>query len=188
MRSTSFRVNCVLSQYGPRHLGALPSKYMASPTTHSDLLVSAPGGFAVLVSRIGQQRFALPASAVERILPMAALTPLADAPSGVVGILDVRGEVLPVINPRPRLGLDTPPLLPEQHLVLTAAGTRFLVWLDRAESLVQVPGAAIDRVEAREERPLVSGVVRMADGTVPVLSPEALDPGAIIRNEMGGRT
>src|SRR5437588_12158832 len=99
---------------------------MPSMPSYPGLLGSAPGAFGVLVGRIGHQRFALPAGAVERILPMAALTPLAGAPPGVAGLLNLRGDVLAVIDPRPRLGLATPPHKPEQHLVLASAATRFL--------------------------------------------------------------
>jgi chemotaxis signal transduction protein len=161
---------------------------MASPTMHLDLPVSAPGTVAVLVGRIGHQRVALPAATVERILPMAALTPLADAPPGVAGLLDVRGEVLPVIDPRPRLDLPSPQLHPDQHLILISAGTRFLLWLDLAEELVQVPETTVHGVETLELQRLMSGVIRLAGETVPLLSPDALDPGTIVRRAVEAGT
>src|SRR5207302_575736 len=72
-------------------------RQMSSTTSNVGLSVSTPGAFGVLVGRIGEQRFALPADAIVRILPMAALTPLAEAPRGVAGLLNLGGEVLAVI-------------------------------------------------------------------------------------------
>ncbi|WP_239700504.1 chemotaxis protein CheW [Massilia sp. 9096] len=47
---------------------------------------------------IGPGRFALPLSAVERVLPLARLAPLPGAPYFVPGLLDLHGEAIPVID------------------------------------------------------------------------------------------
>src|SRR5882724_2470846 len=65
----------------------------------------APTPRLLVVGRIGSQRYAWPAAAVERVLPMAAVTRVADLPPSVAGLLDVHGDTLAVVDPRPRLGL-----------------------------------------------------------------------------------
>jgi chemotaxis signal transduction protein len=135
----------------------------------------------LLIGRLGERLFALPATSVERILRMAAIMPLPDAPAGIAGVLDLHGSVLPVVDPRPRLGL--PPATPDvdQHLVVLTAATRYLLWIDRAERIEDLPAAAFDTVEAGSGPAVAPQVVRLAGVVLPVLSPTALDPGPIVQ-------
>jgi chemotaxis-related protein WspB len=52
----------------------------------------------VMVFHIGSARYALPLAAIERVLPVARLTPLPGAPHFVPGLLDLHGEAIPVID------------------------------------------------------------------------------------------
>jgi purine-binding chemotaxis protein CheW len=161
---------------------------MASNTIHQRPLPPTAGAVTILTCRIGRRRFALPASSVERIVPMAALTPLAEAPPGVAGLLNIRGELLPVLDPRVRLDLPTPPIQPDQQLILISAHTRFLLWIDRVEEFTQAPAVAVDGPESPGQGRLLPSVVCIEGEAVPVLSPQELDPGMLLRPEGEGRT
>jgi purine-binding chemotaxis protein CheW len=86
---------------------------------------------------------------------MAAPSPLPDAPPGVRGLLDVRGEVMPVVDARAALGGVPGPPRPDQHLVvLEAGGRRVALAVDRvtevrelAEGARTVTGADTVRLE-----------------------------------------
>ncbi len=52
----------------------------------------------VLAFHIGRERYALPLTAVLRVLPVARLKALPGAPHYVPGLLDLHGEVTPVID------------------------------------------------------------------------------------------
>jgi len=52
----------------------------------------------VLVFHIGRERYALPLTAVLRVLPVARLKPLPGAPHYVPGLLDLHGEPVPVVD------------------------------------------------------------------------------------------
>ena len=135
----------------------------------------------VLLVRLGERRFAVPAEAVIRILPMAELLPLPDAPPGIAGMLAVQGLVLPAVDPRARLGLPPAAPLPDQHLVLLAARTRFLLWIDRAETIVAVPAGVRTAVLDEGAGLLAPQIARIGDDHIPVLAPAALDPGRVSR-------
>src|SRR5262245_5917412 len=60
---------------------------------------------SLVVVRLGDRLFALPTVTVERILRMAALVALPGASNGVAGALNLHGVLLPVVDPRPRLGI-----------------------------------------------------------------------------------
>jgi chemotaxis signal transduction protein len=153
----------------------------------------------LLVVRLSGVAYGLPAVAVERILPMAAVTPLAPSPTGapgpagVVGVLNVHGAVLPVVDPRPRLawggraGLESGPVTesvtprhPSQRLVLISTPTRYLLWVDEAEQTVWAPAASFTRLEGQGILGEGAPLVVQADGEVlPVLSPETLAPSPV---------
>ena len=132
-----------------------------------------------LVGRIGPQRVAVPVVAVERILPMAAVTPLPDAPPSVSGVLNYRGTVLPVVDPHPRLGLPSPPARPDQFLLVISTGGRYLLRVDAVELIVEATGDAIELVQPASA--LAPRVLRLAGHTLPILDPAGLNPGSLAR-------
>jgi chemotaxis signal transduction protein len=135
----------------------------------------------MLIARIGDRSFAVPVLAVERILRMAAFRPLPQAPSGVAGVLNLHGATLPVVDPRPRLGLLTPRVHPDQHLVLMNVENPYLLWMDRAERMVSIPAQNIDAVELEHDNVLTPQLIRLDGDAILVLAPEAFDPGPIIQ-------
>jgi purine-binding chemotaxis protein CheW len=54
---------------------------------------------------LDEQHFALFLGTVERIVAMAEITPLPGAPAVVLGIVNIRGAIVPVIDIRQRFGL-----------------------------------------------------------------------------------
>ena len=56
---------------------------------------------------IEDQRYGLPLERVEQVLPMVWVTPLPEAPEIVIGVINVHGSVLPVLDIRKRFDLPT---------------------------------------------------------------------------------
>jgi chemotaxis signal transduction protein len=139
---------------------------------------SAPDSLLVLTGHVGNLRIAMPVAALERVLPMAMLTPLPEMPPVIVGMLNLHGAGLLVVNPRPLLGLPTPPFRPDQRLIVLRADTRFVLWVDSVERIVDTPFSEAPRCAAPSELPLAPYTVNLEGDTALVLSPEALDPGA----------
>jgi chemotaxis signal transduction protein len=137
----------------------------------------APDSMLVLAGRVGKLGIALPVAAVERVLPMAMITPVPEMPPHVVGVLNMHGVSLLVVNPRPLLGLPTPRHLPDQRLVIVNAGTRFVLWVDTVERIVHTPFHQAPQGVAASERALAPYIANLEGETTLVLSPEALDPG-----------
>lgn len=143
------------------------------------------GGLLLFV-RLGEQRYALPGDAVQRILPMAAPTLFPGAPDGVVGVLAFGGQLMPIIDPRPRLLLVTLSPHPQQHLVLLRATTTFLLWIDRAESVELLAPAALIEIANADADALTPQLARLGGEAIPVLAPLAFDPGPLMRRSAGG--
>jgi purine-binding chemotaxis protein CheW len=145
-----------------------------------DRTLSARDAAALLV-RIGQRQFAVPLNVVERVLPMAAVVALPDAGQGLLGMLNLRGAIVPVVDPRPRLGVPTPEAHPEHRLVLVRGMRPFLLWVDEVDEVVSLGPDDVTAVPAQQASPVVPRVLRLGNEIVPLLAPTALEPRAGLR-------
>jgi purine-binding chemotaxis protein CheW len=114
---------------------------------------------------------------VERAVQMVAVTPLPAAAPGVAGVVDVQGDVLLVVDPRPALGLE--PVAPRlgQHLLVVYARTRFALWVDRVDRVVSTEGNTSGGVDPAAHPGAAARLIHVEEGVVPVLPVETLDPG-----------
>jgi chemotaxis signal transduction protein len=134
-----------------------------------------PGSQAILLFTLGGARYGLPLTHVERVLPMAAVLRLPDRSSGMLGVLNLHGAVLPVVDPRPRLGIASPTWTADQRLiVLTTPTLRFLLWVDGVEDVVDQAPEPISGLSSAASTRLTTHVLRQPGELVPVLSAAAL--------------
>lgn len=129
--------------------------------------------------RLGERRLALPLDCVRHAQRAAALLPLAGAPALVAGLLSLHGEVVPVIDLRPRLGLPVRALaLADQLLLLQLPQRRLALWVDEVLEVRRIEPAerqSIDRLQAPAQpcSPLFAGVVEDAEGLLLIQQPTA---------------
>ncbi len=128
----------------------------------------------MLIAHIGERSFALPVASVERIIPMIAPTLLPEAVPNVVGLINYQGTMLPVVDPRPRFGVATPPFHIDQLLIVVRSPSHYLLWVNTIERIA----ASSSEVATGGPLPLA---VTIDNTTIPVLSPVTLDPGPIPR-------
>lgn len=122
----------------------------------------------LVVFCVAEQRYALPLSAVERIVRAAEVTPLPKAPPVVIGALDVGGRVLPVLNLRRRLGLPESAINPaHQFLIARTARREVVLVIDEAVGMLETPsGGMVAAAQIAPGLGQISGVVRLPDGLV----------------------
>lgn len=122
----------------------------------------------LVVFRLDEQRFAVALPSVERIVRAAEVTPLPNAPGIVLGIIDIEGRVLPVLNLRRRLGLKEHRLHPDEQFIIARAGGRAVVLVVDETQDVIAP-IAEDLVSAGTIAPglqHIDGAVSLPDGLV----------------------
>lgn len=73
---------------------------------------------------LGERQYALPLAAVRRVERMVEVTPLPSAPEVVLGVIDVRGSIIPVMSMRKRFGMTEPEASPGDQLIVADAGGR----------------------------------------------------------------
>lgn len=122
----------------------------------------------LVVLTLCDQRYGLPLSAVERVVRMVEVTPLPKAPDIVLGVVNVQGRVIPVVNMRRRFRL------PEREISLTDQ----LIVAHTARRPVALAADAVTGVLEYSEQEVVGaqdilpgveyieGVVKLRDGLI----------------------
>jgi purine-binding chemotaxis protein CheW len=126
----------------------------------------------VILLRLGGHEYALPLGCVVEVVRMAALAPVPDAAAHVLGLLDLRGRVVPVLDLRRRLGL--PPAEPglSTPICVVEAGGGFGLVADAVTDVRPLLGA-VERLGASGDGP-VAGVAHVDGRLVSVLDPARL--------------
>jgi purine-binding chemotaxis protein CheW len=120
----------------------------------------------LVVFRLDSQRYAMPLAAVERIVRAVEVTALPQAPEIVLGVIDVEGRILPVLNIRRKVSLADREITPADQFLLARTARRTVVLvIDEALGVVELLPAAITgpgRIVPGLEQ--IQGVIQLEDG------------------------
>jgi purine-binding chemotaxis protein CheW len=122
----------------------------------------------LVVFALDEQRYALHLAAVERILPLVEVTPLPKAPEIVLGVVNVHGAVVPVVNMRRRFRLPEIDGNPAHRLILAqTARRRVALVVDSSEGVIETNRNGVTGSEEILPRlEYVEGVVKLPDGLI----------------------
>lgn len=129
----------------------------------------------------GEHILALPLLEVQKVARMVSITPVGEgAPRGMLGVVSLGGRVVPVFDPRSRLGLAPKTMDSSDQLVFVSAGDRLIaLWVDEAGDVFRavIPEDSEAQAAAPEPRIApgesvwkelrgVAGVTALEDGLV----------------------
>lgn len=122
----------------------------------------------LLIFTLDAQRYALPFECVERVVQVVEITPLPGAPGVVLGVIDLQGRLVVVVEPRVRFGLPVPERqLSQQLLVARMPGRSVALLVDKVVEVAHcAPGEIVAGDPVQGAGTLVCGVLRRADGLV----------------------
>jgi purine-binding chemotaxis protein CheW len=122
----------------------------------------------LIVFALDLQRYALLLPMVDRVVRMVAITPLPNAPDIVLGVVNIQGRVIPVINVRRRFCLPEQEIIPGDQLIVAHTSRRPVALV--ADAVLDVIASpAQDMIAAENILPGVEyleGVVKLADGLI----------------------
>jgi purine-binding chemotaxis protein CheW len=118
--------------------------------------------------RVADEAYALPVGDVLEIADYGEVAPLPGAPAAIVGVRNLRGQVLPVVDLAKVLGL-APGTAPERIVVAENGGRRAGLAVDSVDDVEQLP----DAVEETESS-LLTGAVLIDGALVGVVNLAAL--------------
>jgi len=123
---------------------------------------------SVVVFMLDDQRYALPLTCVKRSIRAVAVTLLPEAPPIVLGIIDLGGEVIPVIDIRKRFGHPSRDIRLSDQLIIATTKRRTLALLvDEAKGVIEISPesyAPVDKILPGLK--LVDGAMSLVDGLV----------------------
>ena len=119
----------------------------------------------LVVFRLEEQLYALPVDAVEQVLPMVAVSPLPQAPPIALGVINLHGKVIPVLDLRRRFGLPPRDYGLAAHLLVARTMRRTLAL--PVDAVLGVREVAVDAITSPDAvLPGVGhvvGIVTLAD-------------------------
>lgn len=120
----------------------------------------------LVVFTLHEQRYALRLPAVTRIVRVAEITVLPGAPDIVLGVVNLQGQIIPVVDLRKRLGLAARDVQLTDHLIIARTSLRPMALL--VASVIGVIDGPQSQVSAsiQADTTYVAGVLKLADGLV----------------------
>jgi purine-binding chemotaxis protein CheW len=120
----------------------------------------------LVVFSVEDERYALRLPVVERVLPMVAVSPLPKAPAVALGVINLHGAVVPVLDIRRRLGLPPRDYGLTAHLLVARTSRRTVALpvdevlgvSDVAAEAITLPAAVLPGIRQ------VEGIIALADG------------------------
>lgn len=123
---------------------------------------------SLLVFMLNGQRYALPLPAVERVVRVAAIASLPTAPDIVLGVINIQGQVIPVINMRRRFCLPEREIALTDQLVVAHAAQRHVALV--ADTVMDVITCSTQELISAEHIvpgiEYVEGVIKLEDGLI----------------------
>jgi purine-binding chemotaxis protein CheW len=125
-------------------------------------------GVRVVVFHLGGELHACDVLRVEEVVEGVPVHALPDVPPPVLGVIRLRGTLLPVLDVAPALGLRLAAGTPAV-LVVERAGDRVGVAVDEVREVATLPTSAIQTAPLREDEEHVTGVTRVGGALVSLL-------------------
>ncbi|MDD2853048.1 MAG: chemotaxis protein CheW, partial [Desulfuromonadaceae bacterium] len=140
-------------------------------------------------SALDQQRYGLPLGVVERVVRMVEITTVPMNPGFILGVINVQGNIIPVLDLRRRFGLPERPVeLSDQLIIIRSAARSFALMTDTACEVRECTEQMQTAAEILPDLPFLAGVVKLPDGLILLQNPETLlspDEAAVIDELMG---
>ncbi|MCK9363790.1 MAG: chemotaxis protein CheW [Syntrophales bacterium] len=126
------------------------------------------GDVDLVIFILDESRFALKLSAVERVVRIVEITLLPKAPDIVLGIIDVQGGIIPVIDVRKRFRFPKRETQLNDQLVIARTVKRTVALL--ADDVTGVMACPVERIVEGEKvvsgMAFVQGIVKIDDGMI----------------------
>lgn len=141
------------------------------------MVVTVPST-SLAIFALDDVRFALGAELIERVVRAVEVSPVAEAPPGVLGVINLHGRIIPVLDIRPRFGLPSREISLSDHFVIARAGEREVAILVDAALDVVSAGSVTETVamDALAGMNGIERVIMQAGEIVPVQDLSRLMP------------
>ncbi|QDO98432.1 chemotaxis protein CheW [Ferrovibrio terrae] len=133
--------------------------------------------YDVLLVNVSDQAYALPLLQIQEIRGWSPVNPLPDTDAACLGVLNLRGHVLPVFDARMILGKPAAEPKPQDVIVVAMLDGKPLgLLVDSVSDIVEIAAGNISRADQGEtwSSGLVEGIATVGEQLVPVLALQKL--------------
>jgi purine-binding chemotaxis protein CheW len=127
---------------------------------------------------VGEEEYGLELLRVKEVIRVREVTWLPKAPSFVKGIINLRGDVIPIIDLRDKFGLETREQTSQTRVIVVEVEGRLMgMVVDSASQVVRIPADQIDPpppVVGGFSREFITGVGKLEDRLVILLNTDAV--------------
>lgn len=119
----------------------------------------------MVVFTLDELNYALPLNLVIRVIHAVEIRKLPKAPEIICGIINVAGQIIPVVDVRKRFGLPVREMIPDDELIIADTGTRTVALLiDHVNGVRQIsPGQQIQTKETLPYAGYIKGVIKLEE-------------------------
>ena len=122
----------------------------------------------LVIFNLDALRLALPLSVVKRVIHVVKITPLPHAPEIVIGVINVHGRIIPVVDIRKRFRLpEREPRLHDQLIILQTSKISVTIVVDAVGGVVERPDQEVimaDKILPHIE--YVKGVIKLENNII----------------------
>ena len=117
---------------------------------------------------LGERRFCLRLNTVERVVHVAEIPPLPKAPDIVMAVLNVGGELIPVVDIRKRFALPPKDVnLSDQIIIAQTDKRKVAMIVDTVTGVIRAPqGNMAPAASILSDTDYLAGVIKLPDGLV----------------------
>ena len=136
---------------------------------------------SMLLFRIGEESYSVDVADVREIQQIVAFSEMPSADSGVVGMVNLRGNVVPAVDMRLLVGLEPVEYTLETPMIITEVRNETLALLvDEVQDVFELaPGCLQESPALHSLSASMIGVARMDDGLIYVLDVDELAGAAV---------
>lgn len=152
---------------------------MAGTIFNQGSATSSPGDLKdTLIFTVQNVRLGVPARVLDHVIPMVAITPVPDAPHGIVGIINYHGDILPVFSFRKYLFLPDKKHEIHDFLLIIRGEQNLAIIAESISGVFQLEGEMISPEKITPGMKGITGIYRCNDGLLVISHlKELIDPG-----------
>jgi purine-binding chemotaxis protein CheW len=126
--------------------------------------------------RLDKNHYAIPLDYVDRVLRMVAIAKVPDAPKWMIGVIDLQGQVIPVLDLRKRFNLPEKAIHPDNRMIVLHHKEKlYAITADEVTRVAELSQMTSNHAHGMmDENIPVSNVLRYESHLIMVLDPEKI--------------
>lgn len=135
-----------------------------------ELSTQTSGGITqYIVIKIGNEQYGIDIKYIDNIVRMASITRVPKVPNHMKGVMNLRGEVIPVMSLRLKMDLDEDEISKDTRIIIIKIQHESIgIIVDSVKEVVNIDADSIEKVsfENRDDSSFVMGIGKMDGGAL----------------------